>query len=97
VALAFKHILVGPLQFSQAESTNIQIIGLENAVDTGNQFLPSQYKGLLSVILFRTTLFIKGYDGGPHTGFNNSSMELPQLYLYNRVRCKKLVLLSVKK
>jgi len=51
---AFEHTLAVPLQFPQAESPNIRIIGLKNAVDTRNQFSPSQYKGLLSVTLFRT-------------------------------------------
>jgi len=87
VTVAFEHILAGPLQFPQAESPNIQIIGLKNAVDTGNQFLPSQYKSLLCVILFRTTLCIMGYDGGLWIGFNDSSLELPRLYLYNRGCC----------
>ena len=65
MTVAFEHILAGPLQFPQAESPNIQIIGLKNAVDTGNQFLPSQHKGLLSVILFRTTLCIMALMAAP--------------------------------
>lgn len=48
---------------------DIRIIVLKNAVDTRNQFSPSQYKGLLSVTLFRTALCVLGYDGGPGTGF----------------------------
>lgn len=64
--VSFEHTLAVPLQFPQAESPNIRIIGLKNAVDTRNQFLLSQYKGLLSV---RTALSILGYDGGPGTGF----------------------------
>jgi len=66
---AFEHTLAVPLQFLQAESPNIQIIGPKNPVDKRNQFLPSQYKGLLSVTLFRTALCIVGHDGGPGTGF----------------------------
>ena len=67
--VAFEHTLAVPLRFPQAASLNIRIIGLKNAVDTRNQFSPSQYKGLLSVTLFRTALCILGYDGGPGTGF----------------------------
>jgi len=51
---------------------------------TRNQLLPFQYKSLLFVTLFRTALYILGYDGGPGIGFlYNSSLELPRLYLYN--------------
>jgi hypothetical protein len=83
---AFEHTLAVPLQFPQAESPNIRIIDLKNAVDTSNQLLPSQYKGLLSVTLFRTALCILDYDGDPGTDFfNNSLLELSRLYLYNNV------------
>jgi len=67
--VTFEQTLAVPLQFPQAESPNIRIIGLKNAVDTRNQFLISQYKGLLSVILFRTALNILGYDGELGSGF----------------------------
>jgi hypothetical protein len=83
--VAFEHTFAVPLQYPQAESPHIRIIGLENAVDTRNQFSPSQYKGLLSVTPFRTALCILGYDGGPGIGFLNSSLELSRLYLYNHV------------
>ena len=66
---AFEHTLAVPLQLPQAESPNIRIIGLKNAVDTRNQFLPSQCKDPLSVTLFRAALCNLGYDGGPGTGF----------------------------
>ena len=69
MAVAFEHTLAVPLQCPQAESPNIRIIGLKNDVDTRNQFLSSQYKGLLSVTLFRNALCILGYDGGSGTGF----------------------------
>ena len=64
-----EHTLAVPLQFPQAESPNIRITGLRNAVDTTNQFLPSRYKGLLSVTLLRTALCLAGRDGGRGTGF----------------------------
>jgi hypothetical protein len=68
--VVFEHKLEVPLQFPGAELPNIPVIGLKNAIGARNQSLPSQYKGLLSVILFRTALYILGYDGGLGTGFS---------------------------
>jgi hypothetical protein len=73
------------LFYQRWRDTDIRITGLKNAVDKRNQFSPSQNKDLLSVALFRTTLYSLGYDGTPGLVFNNSSLELSRLYLHNHV------------